>query len=142
LGDKLYIAGFTNDRVSGTPVTKGVFEIDLIKLTYKDISNQFDFSSFTGLRGIVLKENTYYAIDKVKGTGVYITPQDSASAEYDNNLIIIFQTPITKSEKQTALWTYPCLEGRMCQSFFDVYYYNKETGFDFALPMYYGDGTE
>ena len=142
LGDKLYIAGFVDDIVSGTPVTKGVFEIDLIELTYKDISNQFDFSSFSGLRGIVLKENTYYAINNVKGTGIYITPQDSTSAEYDNNLIIIFQTPITKSEKQTALWTYPCLEGRMCQSFFDVYYYNKETGFNFTLPIYYGNGEK
>jgi hypothetical protein len=23
-----------------------------------------------------------------------------------------------------------------------VYYYNKDTGFDFTLPIYYGNGTE
>ena len=121
-------------------ITKGVFKINLLDFSYEDLTEQFFNGDFSELLGFSFVNGSYYALDY--NTSTLLIPQDSTSVQYDDSSIVIFQAPITKTEKQTALWTYPCLKGRMCQSFFDVYYYNKETGFNFTLPIYYGNGIE
>ena len=139
MGDQLYTAFFEDAADGNKPTaTKGVFKIDLQNFTYEEVTDQFFDDNFTELYSIMLDGDKYYALDKRANS--FIVPQDSDSVQYDTNSIVIFQTPLSKTEKQTAIWTYPNLKGRMLFSFYDIYYYNKETGFDFTLPMYYGDG--
>ena len=130
-----------NDESSwrGT-ITKGVFKINLADFSYEDLTEQFFNGDFSNLLGFSFINGSYYALDYNKST--LLISQDSTSVQYDDSSIVIFQAPITKTEKQTALWTYPCLKGRMLQSFFDILYYNKETGFHFDIPTYYGDGEK
>lgn len=143
-GDSLYFSISQDESEwSGKVITKGMFRIDLNTLTYEDLTSQFFTDEMsTSLINMVYNNGKFYSINTVNSNTIRITPQDSSTVQYDKNMIVIMQCPITKSEKQTALWTYPCLEGRMCQSFYDVYYYNKDTGFNFTLPTYYGNGTE
>jgi hypothetical protein len=120
-----------------------MYRVDLNTLTYEDLTSQFFTDEVTtSLINIVYNNGKFYSINTVNSNTIRITPKDSSTVQYDKNMIVIMQCPITKSEKQTALWTYSCLDGRMCQSFYDVYYYNKDTGFNFTLPTYYGNGTE
>lgn len=63
------------------------------------------------------------------------------SKEYDSNAVLISQAPMRKSPCQTQLWDNFFLN-RFLYSFYDVYYYNTETGIDNSLPTYYGDGEK
>ena len=122
-------------------------KIDKTTLEVIDISADFvDASLDKMLGGIIFYDNAFYTFLGDNGTSdmktTYLLKKDCSTVNYDKNMLVIMQAPITSSALQTALWTYPCLDGRMCQSFYDVFYYNKETGFNFTLPMYYGNGTE
>ena len=122
---------------------KSIYTINLETLEYTDVTNQFASDMLERTMGLIYDSanNIFYIID-YSSSQYKLIVMENTTKQYENNMIIIMQSPITRSEKQTALWTYPCLDGRMCQSFFDAYYYNKETGIDFSLPMYYGNGTE
>jgi hypothetical protein len=144
VGDSAYLAVY-NNPYSTPPAMTNVFKIDLNTWDYQVVTDEFNSDDLGVVLGFAFdsQRNAFYVINRDKSSSRYYSiPMDCNSTQYDKNSIIIMQSPITKSEKQTALWTYSCLEGRMCQSFFDVYYYNKETGFDFTLPIHYGNGTE
>ncbi len=147
VGNSIYLIVYKNPSSTTLPAFEKVFKIDLNTWDYQIVTDEFSSDEFDTVVGFAFdsQRNAFYAINRDKGNSsgkYYNIPMDCNSVQYDKNSIIIMQSPITKSEKQTALWTYPCLEGRMCQSFFDVYYYNKDTGFDFTVPMYYGDGEK
>lgn len=147
VGNSVYLITYKNPADTTLPAFEKVFKVDLDTWDYQMVTDKFNADDFSVVVGLAFdsQHNTFYAINRDKSTSsgrYYNIPMDCNTTQYDNNSIVIMQSPITKSEKQTALWTYPCLDGRMCQSFFDVYYYNKETGIDFSLPMYYGNGTE
>ena len=140
-----YTPGQANSYYYAT--IKSAVKIDKNTLTVIDIRDDFvdaDLAKILG--GLVFYNNCLNIFVGDNGTSemktTYLLKKDCSTVQYDKNMIVIMQSPITNSALQTALWTYPCLDGRMCQSFYDVYYYNKETGFDFTLPTYYGNGTE
>ena len=123
----------------------------LDKETYEcvEVTDQFNLSTFNkdecyGMFAYQDKFYMAYRIEKetyhAKAIAFYY--MDTIPQEYDDSSIVIMQTPISQSEYRTAIWTYPNLDGRMLYSFYDVFYYNKDTGFDFTVPMYYGNGTE
>lgn len=142
LGNKLYMVLYENESEwNNIVITKGIFAIDLVNLTYEELTEQFFKGDFASLHNILLIDDKYYAIDN-RSNKMFIVPQDSVTAQYDDNAIMLFQAPLTRTEYRTALWTYPNLKGRMLFSFFDAYYYNTETGIDFTSPVYYGNGTE
>lgn len=116
-----------------------VYKIDKNTLEYIDVSEEFSSGAqdVTEVKGIAQYGSTIVALQSNQ-----ILPMDISVAEYDSNSVIIMQSPITESEKRTALWTYPNLDGRLLQSFYDVYYYNKESGYYFDSPTYYGNGTK
>lgn len=123
----------------------------LNKETYEceNVTDQFDLTSFNkdncyGMFGYQGKFYMAYLIEKdtYHAKAIAFYRMDTISPEYDDSSIVVMQTPISKSEYRTAIWTYPNLDGRMLFSFYDAFYYNKDTGFDFAVPMYYGNGTE
>ena len=116
-----------------------VYKIDKTTLEYVDISDEFGSGAQddVDVKGIAQYGSTIVALQSNQAL-----PMDTTVAEYDSNSIVIMQSPITSTEKRTALWTYPNLDGRLCQSFYDVYYYNKESGYYFDPPTYYGDGTK
>lgn len=132
---------------NGSPLTK-VVKIDKETLTYEDITEQFvneNVSKYINIQFIAGNYYGFYGQSKNTSgayTDMWCLPMETGEVQYDHNSIVIMQSPITIAPLQTALWTYPCLEGRMCQSFFDVYYYNKDTGFNFTFPTYYGDGEK
>lgn len=138
VGNLAYIVNFEY----ADPI-KSIYTINLETLEYTDVTNLFASDMLERTVGLIYDSanNIFYIID-YSSSQYKLIVMENTTKQYENNMIIIMQSPITRSEKQTALWTYPCLDGRMCQSFFDVYYYNKETGIDFSLPMYYGNGTE
>ena len=94
----------------------------------------------------LLIHNKFYSITNKtpdsSNMGLMPMDMEEAIGLYDHNFIAIMQTPINNTIQKTAIWTYPCLEGRLCQSFWDIYYYNKDTGYHLDLPTYYGNGTE
>ncbi len=147
VGNSVYLIVYKNPSSTTEPAFEKVFKIDLNTWDYQIVTDEFNSDEFGTVVGFAFdsQHNAFYAINRDKGNSsgrYYNIPMDCNTTQYDNSSIVIMQSPITKSEKQTALWTYPCLEGRMLQSFYDVYYYNKDTGFDFTLPIYYGNGTE
>ena len=142
LGSKLYTVVYEDESEwNNVVITKGLFAIDLTDLTYEELTEQFFKGDFVSLHNILLIDDKYYAIDK-RSNKTFIVPQDSVTAQYDDNAIMLFQAPLTRTEYRTALWTYPNLKGRMLFSFYDAYYYNTETGIDFTSSVYYGNGTE
>lgn len=123
----------------------------LNKETYEceNVTDQFDLTSFNkdncyGMFGYQDKIYMAYLIEKdtYHAKAIAFYHMDTITQEYDDSSIIVMQTPISKGEYRTAIWTYPNLDGRMLFSFYDVFYYNKDTGFDFTVSMYYGNGTE
>jgi hypothetical protein len=87
-------------------------------------------------------EDQIYMVTGPSRSEIYIMPMEMIGKQYDCDCVLISQAPITKTEHQTALWTYEGLRGRMTQSFYDVYYYNKNEGYKLEYPIYYGNGTE
>ena len=133
MGDYWYAINELND----------VIKINKTTLEYEDITTQFsNGSNGDTVTTVVRHKNKFYAISKDSNDKYTIINMDATEASYDENMLVIMQAPITRTEKQTALWTYPCLKGRMCQSFYDIYYYNKDTGYNYDLTTYYGNGTE
>ena len=118
-----------------------VYKIEKDTLNYTDVSEDFSSGVDTGIdtqiMGLVHHNSSFTALRASTALSM-----DATVAEFEDSSIIIMQSPITRTEKRTALWTYPNLDGRLCQSFYDVYYYNKESGYYFDPPTYYGDGTK
>lgn len=138
MGEYFYVAAYNFTKV---------FKISKTTLEAEECTDIFADENLLNARQLLFINNGFYAITtETSGSSspMCLVKMDMEPAInlYDHNSIIIMQSPITQSEKHTALWTYPSLEGRMCQSFWDVYYYNKDTGFNFALPTYYGDGEK
>jgi hypothetical protein len=140
-----YTPGQANSYYYAT--IKSAVKIDKNTLTVIDITDDFadaDLAKILG--GLVFYDNSLNIFVGDNGTSemktTYLLKKECDTVHYDKNMIVIMQSPITNSALQTAIWTYPCLDGRMCQSFYDVYYYNTETGFNFAIPTYYGDGEK
>lgn len=121
-----------------------VLKINKTDFTYEDVTSDFNQGDVGEDITTVIHDLQHHFIAVTTNSDKQrrFVSMDTEMVNYDHNSIIIMQSPITKTEKQAALWTYPNLEGRMCQSFYDVYYYNKDTGFHFNLPTYYGDGTQ
>lgn len=111
----------------------------------EDITDQFNDPAIQQLCGMFKYKEDYYGIISQKEntfTPVSLLKMETRGKEYDSNAVLISQAPISRTEYQTALWTYDGLEGRMTQSFYDIFYYNKEKGFMKEYPIYYGNGTE
>ena len=130
-------------------VISQVIKVDKNTLEAEDITAQFTNNELSYPNAILYWDNKYQALcgpwygSALNTDGLYGVPMDCDTVQYDDNMIVIMQSKISCTEKNAAIWTYPPLiEGSFKQSFFDVYYYNKDTGFDFALPIYYGDGTK
>ena len=123
-----------------------VYKINNETLEYEDVTNIFLDADAANLVYVSAYDGGFYGFIGRNGTSSFkeliCVPMNIITPVYDNNFIVIYQSPIDRTMKQTPLWSYSGLEGRLCQSFYNVYYYNKETGFDFTLPMYYGDGTK
>lgn len=109
----------------------------------EDVTSLFYDPAISKLHSLFYYNNQFYGFVSVTGTApVYLVPLAVQGKDYDCSAVIISQAPITRTEYQTALWTYEGLEGRMTQSFFDIFYYNKEKGYMKDYPIYYGNGTE
>ena len=121
-----------------------VLKINKNDFTYEDVTADFTQGKLNETITTVFhdKDHHFIAITADSAAGKRFVKMDLNTADYDHNSIVIMQSPISKTEKQTALWSYPALEGRMCQSFYDVYYYDKDTKYQFNLPTYYGNGNE
>ena len=126
-----------------------VYKIHKDTLEYEDVTAAFQDDELAPLIGFFVYNEHFYAyrgsVPNTSSTGYQqglIVPMDMLSSSFDVNAVVIAQSSITRSEKCTALWTYPFINGKLKQSFFDVYYYNKDTGFNLTLPTYYGDGEK
>lgn len=130
-------------------VISQVIKVDKNTLEAEDITAQFTNNELSHPNAILYWDDKYQALcgpwygSTLSTDGLYVVPMDCDTVQYDDNMIVIMQSKISCTEKNAAIWTYPPLiEGSFKQSFYDVYYYNKDTGFDFTLPIYYGNGTE
>lgn len=111
----------------------------------EDITDLFSDPAIPQLCGMFKYKEDYYGLVSQKDntfTPVSLLKMETRGKEYDSNAVLISQAPISRTEYQTALWTYDGLVGRMTQSFYDVFYYNKEKGFMKDYPIYYGDGEK
>ena len=109
----------------------------------EDVTSLFYDPAISKLHAMFYYNNQFYGLVSVTGTApVYLLPLSVKGKDYDSSAVVISQAPISRTEYQTALWTYDGLVGRMTQSFYDVFYYNKEKGFMKEYPIYYGDGEK
>lgn len=107
----------------------------------EDITEQFSDPAIQQLCGMFKYKEDYYGLISTNSV-VSLLKMEVTGKDYDSNAVIISQAPISRTEYQTALWTYDGLVGRMTQSFYDIFYYNKDKGFMKEYPIYYGNGTE
>ena len=114
-----------------------VYKYNIDTLEREDVTALFQDPDITSISTMFYSNGIFYAL-----VGGNIIPMDTKGKEYDSSAVLISQAPITRTEHQTALWTYDGLEGRMTQSFYDIFYYNKEKGVMKGYPIYYGNGTE
>lgn len=122
--------------------TKKAYRIDKDTLEHEDITDELMDEDSQLIYFLLAHDSGFYGIIKNNDSKFLLTSMEISTPSYDDNYIIISQAPINRTAKATALWTHEGISGKLLQSFYDVYYYNKETGFDFTLPMYYGNGTE
>lgn len=111
-------------------------------LEAEDMTAVFQDNEIVNLYSLLYYNNQFYCVHGPSSGELYLAPMSTTGKVYNDNAVLISQAPISKTEHQTALWTYDGLEGRMTQSFYDIFYYNKEKGFMKEYPIYYGNGTE
>jgi hypothetical protein len=122
--------------------TKKAYRIDRDTLEHEDITDELMDEDSQLIYFLIAHDSGFYGIIKNNDSKFLLTSMEISTPSYDDNYIIISQAPINRTAKATALWTHEGISGTLLQSFYDVYYYNKETGFDFASSMYYGDGSK
>jgi hypothetical protein len=111
-------------------------------LEAEDMTEAFKDSEIQNLYSLMYYDNKFWCIHGPSFDEVYLAPMETMGKVYHDNAVLISQAPISKTEHQTALWTYDGLEGRMTQSFYDIFYYDKEKGYMKDYPIYYGNGIE
>ena len=118
-----------------------MYMIDKNTFECTDVSDIFYDDSLDNLFGMYSYQGQLYGIT---GSGVwdkYLTDIEFTGKNYDNNSLLIVQSRIRHSILETQLWNNIC-KGRFLYSFYDVYYYNTETGINKDIPTYYGDGEK
>ena len=111
-------------------------------LEAEDMTETFKDSEIQNLYSLMYYDNKFWCIHGPSLNEVYLAPMETMGKVYHDNAVLISQAPISKTEYQTALWTYDGLVGRMTQSFYDIFYYNKEKGYMKEYPIYYGNGEK
>lgn len=131
LGEFLYI---TNGKDYTIRINKTTFELEQDNTLFAD--NQID-----NVYGMVIEGNNILGITGPSNWELYETYMPMTSDTYDDNIVIITQAPVRNTECRTQILD-NVFGGRFLYSFYDVYYYNTETGLNNGLPTYYGNGNE
>lgn len=128
----------TNDALYlyNTKLTE-VYKYNIDTLEREDVTALFQDNDISYITTMLYNDGTFYGL-----VNNHMIPMATTGKEYNDSAVLISQAPISRTEHQTALWTYDGLEGRMTQSFYDIFYYNKEKGYMKDYPIYYGNGTE
>ena len=126
-------------------IDKETFEAE--EVTAKFLDDELTYTNYDTSIFQIIDNKFYVLYGKIVASGVsynglVVIPMDCEEKSYDTNAVIFMQSPITRTEKQASIWTYPFIKGKLKQSFFDVYYYNKEKGYIMDYPTYYGDGEK
>ena len=111
-------------------------------LEAEDMTAVFQDNEIVNLYSLLYYNNQFYCVHGPSSGELYLAPMSTTGKVYNDNAVLISQAPISKTEHQTALWTYDGLVGRMTQSFYDIFYYNKEKGYMKEYPIYYGNGEK
>jgi hypothetical protein len=131
LGEFLYI---TNGKDYTIRINKTTFELEQDNTLFAD--NQIDC-----VFGMAIEGNNILGITGPSNWELYETYMPMTSDTYDDNVVIITQAPVRNTECRTQILD-DVFGGRFLYSFYDVYYYNTETGLNNSLPTYYGDGEK
>lgn len=131
LGEFLYI---TNGKDYTIRINKTTFELEQDNTLFAD--NQIDC-----VFGMAIEGNNILGITGPSNWELYETYMPMTSDTYDDNVVIITQAPVRNTECRTQILD-DVFGGRFLYSFYDVYYYNTETGLNNSLSTYYGDGEK
>lgn len=133
MGDYFYVfEGGDLNKV--TKYHKETFEAEDVTALFYDPEMKYFKSLFR------YKDKFYSLVGESTNKEGYLWPMETTGTSYDSNAVVLAQAPISKTEYQTALWTYPFIKGGLKQSFYDVFYYNIEEGLKKGYPTYYGNG--
>ena len=118
-----------------------MYMIDKNTFECTDVSDTFYDDSLDNLFGMYSYNGQLYGITGSDVWDKYLTDIEFTGKDYDNNSLLIIQSRLRHSMLETQLWNNIC-KGRFLYSFYDVYYYNTETGINKEIPTYYGDGEK